>query len=59
MTAEDVVAESLQGLDAGRAFVIPGWRYRLLVACMKHLPQAWMDAVALRQRRNIHEQSRR
>jgi short-subunit dehydrogenase len=59
MTAEEVVAESLRGLDQGRVFVIPGWRYRLLVFCMKHLPQALMDAVALRQRRNLPASDRR
>ena len=59
MTAEEVVAESLRGLDGGRMFVIPGWRYRLLVFFMRHLPQAVIDAVALRQRRNLHEDGER
>jgi len=59
MTAEQVVADSLRGFDEGRVFVIPGWRYRLLVFCMKHLPQAMMDAVALRQRRTLPEHGRR
>lgn len=59
MTAEEVVAESLRGFDEGRVFVIPGWRYRLLVFFMKHVPQAIVDAVALRQRRNLPEHDRR
>ena len=27
MRAEDVVAESLRGLERGQTFVIPGWQY--------------------------------
>ncbi len=40
MTADFVVSESLRGFDEGKLFVIPGWRYKLLVAFMKALP-AW------------------
>jgi hypothetical protein len=53
MTAEDVVSESLRGLDRGKLFVVPGWRYRILVFFMKHLPQAMMDVVALNQRKSL------
>jgi uncharacterized protein len=38
MTADFVVSESLRGFDAGKLFVIPGWRYKLLVMFMKSLP---------------------
>jgi uncharacterized protein len=38
MTAEFVVAESLKGFDRGAWLVVPGWRYRLLVALLKHTP---------------------
>jgi short-subunit dehydrogenase len=38
MRAEDVVRESLRGLDQGSLFVIPGWRYRLFVALFTKLP---------------------
>ncbi len=51
MKAEDVVSDSLRGLDQGRVFVIPGWRYRLLVFFMKHVPQSILDRVALRMRK--------
>jgi len=51
MAAEDVVSDSLRGLDQGKVFVIPGWRYRLLVFFMKHVPQPILDRVALRMRR--------
>jgi short-subunit dehydrogenase len=38
MTAEFVVDESLSGFQRGQLFVIPGWRYRLLVLLIKILP---------------------
>jgi uncharacterized protein len=37
-TAEFVVEESLRGLRAGKLFVIPGWRYRMLVAFYRLAP---------------------
>jgi len=40
-SAEDVVAESLAGLEHDRVFVIPGFRYRMLVAVVTHLPR-WL-----------------
>ena len=39
MPAEDVVEASLQGLDKGKLFVVPGLRYKLLVALMRLLPR--------------------
>jgi short-subunit dehydrogenase len=38
MTTDFVVSESLRGFDEGKLFVIPGWRYKLLVMFMKSLP---------------------
>jgi uncharacterized protein len=38
MTADFVVSESLRGFDEGKLFVIPGWRYKLLVMFMKRMP---------------------
>jgi short-subunit dehydrogenase len=38
MTADFVVSESLRGFDEGKLFVIPGWRYKLIVMFMKTLP---------------------
>jgi len=52
MSAEQVVSDSLAGLDRGRIFVIPGWRYRVLVFLMSHVPRAALEQVALRMRRN-------
>ena len=37
--AEQVVAESLEGLERARVFVIPGFRYRLLVGMMGRIPR--------------------
>jgi len=38
MPADFVVEESLRGLERGKLFVIPGWRYKLLVALGTRLP---------------------
>jgi len=38
MTAESVVDASLAGLAEGRLYVVPGWRYRALVAILPRLP---------------------
>ena len=40
-SAETVVAASLDGLERNRLFVIPGWRYRLVVALVPLIP-AWV-----------------
>ena len=45
MTAEFVVDESLRGFDAGKLFVIPGWRYRLVVRLIKILPSSLLRKV--------------
>lgn len=38
MPADFVVGESLRALESGKLFVIPGWRYKLLVALGSRLP---------------------
>jgi short-subunit dehydrogenase len=38
-TAEQVVAESLAGLERDRIFVIPGFRYRMLVGLVGRIPR--------------------
>lgn len=40
MTADFVVEESLRGFDRGELFVVPGWRYKLLVWILRVLPGA-------------------
>jgi short-subunit dehydrogenase len=42
MTADFVVSESLRGFDDRTMFVIPGWRYKLLVGIMKLVPSGLM-----------------
>ena len=38
LSAEEVVTASLEGLRTGKLFVVPNWRYRLLVAIATKLP---------------------
>ncbi len=40
MSAEEVVKASLDELDKGTLFVIPGWRYKLLVGLVRLLPRS-------------------
>lgn len=44
MSAEDVVEASFRGLEKNRLFVIPGMRYKLIVAMLKHLPKRILHA---------------
>lgn len=39
MTVDFVVEESLRGFDRGKLIVVPGWRYKLLVALLKATPE--------------------
>jgi hypothetical protein len=39
MKAEDVVDESLAGLARGAVIVVPGRKYKVLVAIMQHIPR--------------------
>jgi hypothetical protein len=48
MTADFVVSESLRGFDEGKLFVIPGWRYKLIVLFMKSLPAAMVRKFSAR-----------
>jgi short-subunit dehydrogenase len=51
--AEAVVDASLRGLESGTLFVVPGWRYKLLVASMKVVPRSLVRAVTLRMARRL------
>jgi hypothetical protein len=53
LDADFVVAESLKGFDRGRLFVIPSWRYKLIVLLSKLLPAPVLRAFATRQRKFI------
>jgi len=56
MTADFVVTESLRGFDQGKLFVIPGWRYKLLVMFMKSLPGWMMRKMSARGARRYRKQ---
>ncbi len=53
MSAEEVVAESLRGLEQGKTFVIPGWRYKAATFLLKHMPRAILRGAAVRQQRRL------
>jgi short-subunit dehydrogenase len=48
MRAEDVVEESLGGLDRGTLFVVPGWIYKLVVRIVPALPGFLREPVLIR-----------
>ena len=47
MTAEFVVEESLRGFDRRKSIVIPGWRYKAIVALMNLVPTSLMRRVSI------------
>lgn len=54
MTAKEVVNASLRGLERDQLFVIPGWRYRLVVRLVNGLPaglRLWAESSLTRSRR--------
>jgi short-subunit dehydrogenase len=51
MSAEDVVTASLAGLEQNELFVVPGWRYKLLVKAIGILPASLVRAGAIRMAR--------
>jgi len=48
MSADEVVDTSLRALDRDRLFVIPGWRYRLLVFVMRAFPRQLYHSLAIK-----------
>jgi len=53
MRAEDVVAESLRGLERGKTFVIPGRIYKAGVFLMRHSPRFLLKRAAMQQQRRL------
>ncbi len=41
MTADFVVSESLKALPSGKLYVVPGWRYKVIVAVLSVMPN-WL-----------------
>jgi short-subunit dehydrogenase len=52
MPADFVVEESIRALDKGKLFVIPGWRYKLLIAIGTRLPISMRLAMQARSPHN-------
>ena len=48
MSAGYVAAASLKAFDCGKWMVIPGWRYRLIVRLLRHLPRAVLHPIQTR-----------
>jgi hypothetical protein len=48
MRAEDVVEASLEGLEKGQLFVVPGLRYKLLVLLMRLMPRGVLHFALLK-----------
>ena len=53
MSADVVVSESLQGLELGKLFVIPGFRYRWLVRLLSLVPRRMIYWGAIRAGRRL------
>ena len=53
MQAAEVVAASLDGLDRGKLFVIPGWKYKLAVMFMEWTPRSILHRLAAGQQRAL------
>jgi short-subunit dehydrogenase len=48
MQADEVVDTSLRALDRDRLFVIPGWRYKLLVFLMRAFPRPLYHSLSIK-----------
>jgi uncharacterized protein len=48
LSAEKVVSDSLRGLEHGKLFVVPGWRYRLFLGIVGILPQSFKRFLAVK-----------
>jgi uncharacterized protein len=48
MSAEDVVDASLRSLEKNKLFVVPGWRYRLVVGLYPWIPRSLKHALAIK-----------
>jgi short-subunit dehydrogenase len=46
LRAEDVVDEALRDLRKGKMVSIPAWKYKVVVAGMRHAPRRLLQAVA-------------
>jgi hypothetical protein len=44
--AEQVVDASLEGLQRGKLFVVPGWRYKFIVLLLRLIPRPLLHAAS-------------
>jgi len=58
MSAEDVVEASLKGLEKGKLFVVPGARYKLIVALLRVLPRGALNFVLTKGPANLRRERR-
>lgn len=52
-SAEEVVRAALRDLKKGKSVCVPGWRIRLQVFGVKHLPTKWVLHIWLRQQKHL------
>lgn len=45
-SVETVVDASLEGLQRGKLFVVPGWRYKVIVALLRLMPRSLLHATS-------------
>lgn len=45
MSSDDVVEASLTARRSGKLFVVPGWRYKLIVAFLRVIPRGFLHAI--------------
>jgi uncharacterized protein len=58
MSSESVVDASLSGLNRNQLFVIPGWKYRLLVAASRCVPRALTHYFSIKYSQSYKKNSR-
>ena len=46
LNADFVVSESLRGFDRGQVIVVPGWRYKIIVAFIRMMPGSLMRRIS-------------
>lgn len=51
-----VVRDGIQAVERGQVLAIPGWRWRLAHALLRHLPETWLLALMGRSSRRVREQ---
>jgi short-subunit dehydrogenase len=58
MPADFVVEQSLQGFERGKLFVVPGWRYKVLVGAIKVFPSSLVRWATIRAVRRYRQRKR-